>query len=217
MRRADKNNIKKDQQQFFYGLAVLLFLLMIGIGLFLVSPLTSFYWLTGIALGYILQRSRFCFTASFRDPYLTGSTALAQAVLLALLVTSIGFAGVKYIFLVNGQVIPGQDYIQAIGLNTIVGGLIFGIGMVIASGCASGLFMRIGEGFQIQLITLLFFFLGYLLGTLHLKWWQKNFVFIPEGIFLPDVLSWPLALLGQLLVIAMLYYIAIKWEKNHED
>lgn len=215
MKIFDKNYLSADRKQFFYGL--LLLLLAIVINIFSPSAIISFYWLSGIALGYILQRSRFCFTASLRDPYLTGGTALTQAVLIALFVTSIGFALVKYLFLINNQVIPGQEYIQAIGLNTMIGGLIFGIGMVIASGCASGLFMRIGEGFIIQLITLIFFFLGYFLGDLNYKWWNDNFIFIPKGIFLPDLLGWPIAISTQLTLIGFLYVLAIKWEKNHED
>lgn len=42
-------------------------------------------------------------------------------------------------------------------MNTVVGGIIFGIGMVIAGGCASGMLMRIGEGFEMHLITLVGF------------------------------------------------------------
>ncbi len=217
MRQLDQDNLKKDEKQSFYGTGLIIALFLIGFFLFLSSPLTAFYWLTGIILGYILQRSRFCFTASLRDPYLTGGTALSQAVLMALLLTSSGFALIKYLFLISGQALPGQDYVQAIGLNTLVGGLMFGIGMVIASGCASGLLMRIGEGFQIQMLTLVFFFFGYLLASLKLKWWQENFIILPEGLFLPDLLTWPGAIFVQLAVIGALYRLAIKWEKSHED
>lgn len=217
MRRFNQKTLNKEKNQFFYGLGLLVLVLMIGILLFAFSSLSVFYWLSGIALGYLLQRSRFCFTAALRDPYLIGSTALSQAVLLALFVTTIGFAVIKYSFLASGQVMPGQAFIQPIGLNTIVGGLVFGIGMVVASSCASGLFMRIGEGFLIQMLTLVFFFVGHLLATLNSDWWQGHFIFTSEGVFLPDILTWPGALIIQLFVIAGLYVWAIKWEGNHED
>lgn len=36
------------------------------------------FWMFGILFGIVLQRSRFCFTAAFRDPWLTGSTSLTD-------------------------------------------------------------------------------------------------------------------------------------------
>ncbi len=217
MRRSKPKVLKKEKKQFFYGLGLLVLVFVIGFFLFAFSSLSAFYWLSGIFLGYLLQRSRFCFTAALRDPYLTGSTALSRAVLVALFATTLGFSLISYCFFVNGQAIPGQAFIQAIGLNTIVGGLVFGIGMVIASSCASGLFMRIGEGFSIQLLTLLFFFIGHFLASLNGDWWQSHLILSPEGIFLPDVLTWPGALIMQLFFILVLYAWAIKWEENHED
>ncbi len=41
----------------------------------------------------------------------------------------------------------------------------FGIGMVIAGGCASGTLMRVGEGFAMQMLSLLFFVIGSLIGA----------------------------------------------------
>lgn len=217
MKRLKQKTLNQEKRQFFYGLGLLVLVLMIGVFLFAFSSLSAFYWLSGIGLGYLLQRSRFCFTAALRDPYLTGSTALSRAVLVALFVTTLGFSLINYYFLMNGQAMPGQAFIQAIGLNTIVGGLVFGIGMVLASSCASGLFTRIGEGFSIQLLTLLFFFIGHFLASLNGDWWQSHFILSPEGIFLPDVLTWPGALMIQLFFILVLYVWAIKWEENHED
>ncbi len=95
-----------------------------------------------------------------RDPYLTGSTTVTRAVLIAFAITSIGFTAIKYGYYVNGLPIPGQGYIQPISVATGVGAFMFGIGMVIAGGCASGTLMRIGEGFWMQVISLFFFIVG---------------------------------------------------------
>ncbi|MBK5244611.1 MAG: YeeE/YedE family protein [Eubacteriaceae bacterium] len=208
---------KSSNNQFSWGIGFFFMLFAVGLLLSTYSRLISIYWLTGIALGYILQRSRFCFTAAFRDPFLTGSTAITRAVLISLGAMTIGFAGIKFFFETSGLPIPGQEYIQAIGLSTVVGGILFGIGMVVASGCASGMLMRIGEGYQIQIITIIFFFIGSMLGNFHLEWWNQNFVLISEGIFLPDVFGWLGALGVQLAVIAGLYFLAVKWEEKHDD
>jgi hypothetical protein len=137
-------------------------------------------------------------------------------VLVALALTTIGFTAVKYFFHLTSQTIPGQSYIASIGMNTVVGGIIFGIGMVIAGGCASGMLMRIGEGFEMHLITLVGFFLGTMLGNNHLQWWNSHWMWVKEGVFLPDLFGWAGALIIQLLVIALLYGLALKWEAKQE-
>lgn len=217
MSNSNGTNPKSINNQFSWGIVFFFMLLAVGLLLSTHSRLISIYWLTGIALGYILQRSRFCFTAAFRDPSITGSTTIARAVLIGLGVTTIGFAGIKFFFETSGLPIPGQEYIQGIGLSTVVGGVFFGIGTVLASGCASGMLMRIGEGHQAQIITLTFFFIGSILGNVHLEWWNQNFVLIPEGIFLPDIFGWLGALGIQLAVIAGLYVLAVKWEEKNDD
>ncbi|MGV8905608.1 MAG: YeeE/YedE thiosulfate transporter family protein [Acetobacterium sp.] len=217
MSNSNGTRTKSINNQFSWGIVFFFMLLTVGLLLSTHSRMISIYWLTGIALGYILQRSRFCFTAAFRDPFLTGSTTIARAVLIGLGVTTIGFAGIKFFFEISGLLIPGQEYIQGIGLSTVVGGIFFGIGTVLASGCASGMLMRIGEGYHVQIITLIFFFIGSVLGNVHLEWWNQNFVLNSEGIFLPDVFGWLGALGIQLAVIAGLYVLAVKWEERHDD
>lgn len=176
------------------------------------SGLYAFYWFSGLGFGYVLQKSRFCFTAGFRDPHLLDSTKVSQAILLALGITTLGFAAVKYAHILLDLPIPGMDYINSIGLYTLIGGILFGIGMVIAGGCASGVLMRIGDGFATQLVVLTFFIIGSLLGVGNLPWWTAKFSLVKEGIFLPDILGWPGAVGAQLLLILALYLFAKRWE-----
>ncbi len=119
-----------------------------------------FFWITGNVFGFILQRARFCFTASLRDPYLTGGTTLTKAVLTAFAITSIGFIAIQYGAVSKGLPMPGQAYVVPISAATAIGAFMFGIGMVIAGGCASGTCMRVGEGFHMQILSLFFFVVG---------------------------------------------------------
>ncbi|MCK5735199.1 MAG: YeeE/YedE family protein, partial [Spirochaetaceae bacterium] len=99
---------KKKKNQIPLGILALLFVVAVGILLAkTVSSNVALFWLLGSAFGFVLQRSRFCFTASMRDPYLTGSTSLTKAVLTAFAVTTIGFAAIKYGAFVKGLPIPG--------------------------------------------------------------------------------------------------------------
>ncbi len=212
---------KKKKNQLPIGFGVLLAMIIIGVFLGLKNGTLALYWAFGCCFGFILQKSRFCFTASLRDPCITGSTSVTRAVLIAFAITTIGFTAIKYGAFVNGQDIPGQSYIMPISLATAVGGVMFGIGMVIAGGCASGTLMRVGEGFAMQMLSLLFFVIGSLIGAGHMGWWTENFIATAPRIFLPDVFGWAGAVILQLAIIGLLYIAADKYEKkrmgNTED
>lgn len=195
-------------------IGILLFAGIIALGLWLigVNEKMVFYLVTGVCFGFILQRSRFCFTAACRDPLLTKSTSLTRAVLVAFAVATIGFTAIKYGAAENSLDLAG---VNALSLATAIGAFLFGIGMVIAGGCASGTLMRIGEGFTMQLLALVFFIIGSLLADSHKAFWTDNFHSQGTKIFLPNVLGmgylWAAVL--QLALIATLYFVA-EWYEN---
>lgn len=213
-RTATRTRKKKKNQ---LPIGILVFLGMVAIGILLAvfkSSETAMFWVFGGCFGFILQKSRFCFTASLRDPCITGSTSITKAVLIAFAITSIGFTAIKYSAFASGQAIPGQGYVMPVSLATVVGGVMFGIGMVIAGGCASGTLMRIGEGFAMQMLALVFFVIGSLWGAKDMGWWNLNVIAGAPRIFLPDVFGWFGAIVIQLLIIACLYVAADLWERK---
>ena len=96
------------------------------------------YLLFGLVFGIILQRSGFCITASFRDLFITGGGGLARGMIVALIVAMLGFS------VLNERGIR-DPFVLPLGWRTFAGGYIFGLGMVIAGGCATGTLFRIGE------------------------------------------------------------------------
>lgn len=94
----------------------------------------------GVLFGFVLQRGRFCMNSAFRDATLLQDNVLLKTVFAALLVEMVGFAL--------------MDSAGAIAINpkpfwwgaNLLGSFIFGIGMVLAGGCASGITYRTGEG-----------------------------------------------------------------------
>lgn len=215
VQRASTRTRKKKKNQL--PIALLVLLGMIGIGLLLAvfkSTEVAMFWVFGSCFGFILQKSRFCFTASLRDPCITGSTSITKAVLIAFAITSVGFTAIKYNAFISGQTIPGQSYVMPVSLATVVGGVMFGIGMVIAGGCASGTLMRVGEGFAMQVLALLFFVIGSLWGAKDMGWWNLNVIAGAPKIFLPDIFGWFGAIVIQLLIIACLYIAADLWERK---
>jgi len=205
--RATARKPKKSQLPF--GLIAGVVFLAFGIYLATIDPQLSLFWVIGLSFGFILQKARFCFTASLRDPVLTGSTSVTKAVLVAFAITSIVFTAIQYGAYIRG--VPMHGFIFPISLGTIVGAFIFGIGMVIAGGCASGTLMRVGEGFGMQILALFFFVVGSLWGAADRGWWELHFYIDAPTIFLPDVFGWVGAIAVQLLLIAALYILADKW------
>lgn len=217
-RRSSASRRKPKKNQIPFGVILVAIILAIGIALGTKNPKLALFWVTGICFGAILQKGRFCFTASMRDPYLTGGTSLTRAVLIAFAITTLGFAAIKYGYAAQGLPMPGMSYVVPISLATVIGAFIFGVGMVIAGGCASGTLMRVGEGFHMQLISLFFFVVGSLWGAHDFGWWKYNVISKGKAIFLPDVFGWAGALFVQLAIIALLYVAAEKYEaKRNAD
>jgi len=109
--------------------------------------LTNEFWyvlvvglLIGGIFGFILQRGRFCMNSAFRDIILLKEFKLAKAVLVSLAVLMVGFAIFAFGEVIDLAPKPFKPW------SAIVGGLVFGIGMVLAAGCASGTTYRVGEG-----------------------------------------------------------------------
>ena len=205
---------KPKKNQIPLGFLIVAFIAVVAILLNLKSTNIAFFWITGSAFGFILQKGRFCFTASMRDPYLTGGTSITRAVIVAFAITTVGFTAIKYGYSSAGLPIPGMSYVVPISLATIIGAFLFGIGMVIAGGCASGTLMRVGEGFVMNTIALVFFIIGSLWGAHDFGWWKEYFISKGPSIFLPDVFGWMGAVLLQLFVLLVLYVVAEQYEKK---
>ncbi len=208
---------KPKKSQLHFSILAIIFITALGLFLYQRSHNTAWFFVTGLTFGYIMQRSRFCFTASMRDPYLTGGTTLTRAVLVALAITTIGFTAIKYGYYAKGLPVPGMSYVVPISFATRAGAFMFGIGMVIAGGCASGTLMRVGEGFYMQIISLIFFIVGSLWGAHDFGWWKYHFISKGKSIFLPDVFGWLGAVVIQLLILLLLYIAAEKYQSVRSE
>ena len=109
--------------------------------------------LLGAAFGVVLHRSRFCFSRVFRDPLMTGDAAMTKAAILMLLIGVLGDA----LLIRNGSHAYFDALTPVFWLGSVLGGVVFGMGMVLAGGCASGSLWRMAEGHVKLWITVLFF------------------------------------------------------------
>ena len=107
----------------------------------------------GFAIGFIMHRSRLCFARAFREPFMTAEGDMTKAVILAL---AVGIPLAAFLF--EKKVIDPYIAIPAtFWIGSLLGGLIFGIGMIFAGGCASGSLWRMGEGHIKLWVAMLFF------------------------------------------------------------
>lgn len=103
-----------------------------------IAPRLGLAALFGLAFGLLIERAQICFTSAFRDLWLTGRTQMARALLAGMAVSAIGTW--SYIQL---GVAPK---IMWAGPNAVIGGLLFGFGIVLAGGCETGWMYRAVEG-----------------------------------------------------------------------
>ncbi|MBC3185092.1 YeeE/YedE family protein [Corynebacterium sp. zg-331] len=94
----------------------------------------------GAALGAVMQRGRFCVTGMLRDIFLQRSWRGFTGLLIVISVHAVGLAALTS----AGIIAPEYDDLAPVAV--IVGGLIFGLGIVLAGGCASGTWYRSAEG-----------------------------------------------------------------------
>lgn len=105
----------------------------------------------GVVFGFLVQRGQFCFTSGFRDIYWQRDFSFLFALFIAITIQSIGLFTLSALGLLRLPTTPLPL------LATLIGGLIFGVGMAIARVCATGGWFRSGEGVIGASVTLFVF------------------------------------------------------------
>ncbi len=161
----------------------------------------------GLVIGVIMQRTRFCFVRAFREPFMTGNGDATKAVALAIIISSIGFTILKWTDLRDWEVFVSDGF----WLGSLLGGFIFGIGMSLSGGCATGSLWRAGEGHVKLWVALASFALSasYSRAWLTDSGWGSR---LGEAFFLPDYIGWKMALIG-VIALMCLWYLAATWNE----
>ncbi|MDP6639331.1 MAG: YeeE/YedE thiosulfate transporter family protein [SAR324 cluster bacterium] len=168
------------------------------------------FLLFGLIIGILMQRTRFCFVRAFRDPFMTGESEATRAVAMAVIIGAIGFSILKWTDLKDWDVFVSPGFWS----GSLLGGAIFGVGMSLSGGCGTSSLWRAGEG-QIKLwFSLVAFALS---GSLFRNWLDQSgwLMKIGEPVFLPDFMSWSMALVIVVLIMALWYIIAV-WNDVHK-
>lgn len=109
--------------------------------------LSAYLWF-GFIYGMCLQYGRFCFASAFRDLFAVGVPRMVVGIMIATLF----FAFVSSFVTATGF---STFHPSPSGIHSAIAGLIFGVGMVFAGGCASGSLYKTGEGNGVALLVVL--------------------------------------------------------------
>ncbi len=145
------------------------------------GPAHGALFLIGGAFGISLYHAAFGFTSAWRVFIAEGRGRglRVQMILLALAVVLFFpflSSGVLFGTEVRGNISPA-------GLGVIAGAFMFGVGMQLGGGCASGTLFTAGGGNARMLVTLFFFIVGSVLGTIHFDWWVSLPSLPPTALF----------------------------------
>ncbi len=135
----NQKSVSKKYAGLYYTLLALLLFVPI-----ILSLSTKMWVLTaisiGVLFGFFLQKGDLCGASAFSEILLLRSWRKVFGIWVAIVVSMIGFAVLNSLGLIALNPKP------FIWLNYIVGGVIFGVGMVLAGGCVSGCLYKAGAG-----------------------------------------------------------------------
>ncbi len=174
------------------------------------------FFAVGSAVGFTLQRARLCFVSAFRDLFLLHQGRMLRGLLVGLGVASIGFAMVMSTIVgdpASGR-LPEDAHILPLGIATVIGGGLFGIGMVLAGGCISGSLYRMGEGYLGSWLAMGGVMVGLYAMNRTWNWWWDLSISTSPRIWLPTRLGYTGSLFLTFGLLGAVYLATLWWERK---
>ncbi len=165
----------------------------------------------GVGTGVALQRSRFCFNSAFRDLLQFRSGRTMKGVIVGMIVATAGFGLHMYTLMPNPFLGPIAPEAHAVPLSAalVFGGLLFGVGMVLAGGCTSGSLYRMGEGYIASWVS----FAGILVGLLVVghtwNWWWQHVIRPASVVWFPRSIGYGGAVILTLIMLLGAYLLVL--------
>ncbi|WEG12920.1 YeeE/YedE family protein [Pullulanibacillus sp. KACC 23026] len=201
--------------------------ILIGVGIILavVVDLLAYHYgglnfavqvVLGLLLGLALFNARFGFTSAFRRFLAVGNGEGIRAHMVMLAVSSTFFA----IVLANKASLFGgipAGYVSPVGTSVVVGSFLFGLGMQLGEGCASGTLYHIGAGRTENYFTIIGFVVGSVLGAWNFNFWVNDTPhFQAISLATSTGLGYTGAWIVQIVLFALIYWITLVVEKKRK-
>ncbi len=171
----------------------------------------------GLTAGFVMYRADFCVTACFRDAILFRDFFLMRQLMLLVVVSMALFEAGRLVGLLGNAPFP---LLGPPSLGNLLGGFVFGIGMVLAGGCVCGSLYKLGAGSAAGVLAVS----GMLIGStayaeIHPQWasFAKSTVLVRDTITLPQWLQLPPAALLLPLAAAGGLWLLREFRAGHMD
>jgi len=100
----------------------------------------AFALLAGVGFGVFFQKGRLCYASALSDFFLFRSSRVGGGILLATLLTTLSWSGA---YLLGGE---AGFWLPSWGWYGLIGGAIFGVGMILAGACLTSTLWRVASG-----------------------------------------------------------------------
>ena len=139
---------------------------------------------------------------------MSGNSEHARAAAVALLLAMIGFTILKATDLKDAS----EWVFPSFWLGSLFGGVLFGVGMVLAGGCGAGSIWRAGEG-HVKLWVAVFFFAASASIVRQLLLRTDLIRRFGDGIFLANIFGWTGAVWG-VAALMIIWYLLSGWHEQ---
>jgi uncharacterized membrane protein YedE/YeeE len=187
------------------------------ISLFLIIFLSlSYGWrqgallVVGLVAGMALYHAAFGFTAAWREVISSGRSSGLRAQMIMMGLTVMFFTPLIALGEFGGISLRGN--VAPLNIAVIWGAFVFGIGMQLGGGCASGTLFTVGGGNARMLVTLASFIIGSVIGSWHWAAWQDAPGF--EPVVLSQSFGVLPAILISMLMFSLVWYLAAAYERR---
>ena len=196
------------------ALGIIVAIILLSATVAMVNWVQGILFIIGLLLGMTLLYARFGFTSAFRRLMSVGNVQGLQAHLLMLAIASTLFA----IIFSTGFSFTGAKpagFVSPVGTSVIFGAFLFGIGMQLGNGCASGTLYQLGGGTSSMILTLFAFVAGSTIGAYHLNFWLNDTPTLPAiSLAQSTGLGYFGAWIIQMIVFAIIYWVTMKVAKK---
>jgi len=169
----------------------------------------------GLILGFVFHRSDLCMAGMFRDIFLLKRTFLLRILYLQVIATMALFFIAKKAGLISLYPPPNLNIAS---LGTLAGGMIFGIGMVLAGGCVIGTLYKMGSGSIISIIAFAGLIIGSAVFAEFYPFWAEfsKRTRVSEAVLLPQLIDEHFLMFPILFISSMLIFRWMRSKKLHQ-
>ncbi len=143
----------------------------------------------GLSAGFIMHRSDFCIAGAFRDIFLFRSGFMFRIILLLVVSTMLLFEAARLAGLLPLYPFP---LLYSPTPANLIGGFMFGVGMVLAGGCVFGTLYKMGAGSVLSALAFVGLVIGSAMYAELQPYWAsfiKTTTFFSGTITLPQLLG----------------------------